>query len=524
MTRTPTESPSDVPSSTPSSPESNTVRQLFQQEFLVPLVNGSAFFTINETVVIGDLYASYTPRFAPESVGLVFSECIANFQTQRVFNVPNSTNTSTNILEYTCGYLSRFVNVSTYPQLFLEYVNGNLDTVTSDLQNLEVNVIRAENTQAVQVLETPAPTPLGPTIPPSTLSPYPSPMPSGVPTALGPTASPTEDKIPEITPQPTPGDNRGDGFPVPAIAAIVVVAGIAILLGLAFFFRQRLKKRQASSPRNRRHGGNDVFVRRKDVQSDVGIGMPPSGSIMSDKSLVSEGGSGLGGASDDEMDGTKNLQDEFDQYKDQNLEQLRSDVEGNLAGFEGIMSAAVTKALMGDEDSKIDHRELMWGCHGNPTGAEVEASALCDVNDWLKRNELAPVERKRAFMQDMLNKMVASVRFGVLHAEDASRTIHESAALLGLQLANELPMTTVIISGMRKTVKAAQFVKVLEEFGEIDVAAVASGERGFGIVRFRHPKSVERAMRRYRNAEIVVEDVAVQLKVITPSGEVLSRA
>jgi hypothetical protein len=224
------------------------------------------------------------------------------------------------------------------------------------------------------------------------------------------------------------------------------------------------------------------------------------------------------------VDEAKNLQDEFDQYKDQNLEELRANVEGNLSGFEGIMSAAVTKALMGDEDADLDSKELLWGCNEDPSGAEVEASVLVEVSDWLKRNDSSPAEQRRAFMQEILNKMVASVRCGVIAAEDASRTVHESAALLGLQLANDLPMTTIIISGMRKAVNASEIVKSLSEFGDIDKAAVASGKRGFGIVRFRHPKSVERAMRRYRTAEIVIEDVAVQMKVLMPSGEVLGRA
>jgi hypothetical protein len=118
---------------------------------------------------------------------------------------------------------------------------------------------------------------------------------------------------------------------------------------------------------------------------------------------------------------------------------------------------------------------------------------------------------------------VSSVRFGVIEANDASLTIHESAALLGLQLANELPMTTVIISGMRKTVSSSHIVKALREFGEIDVAAVASGQRGFGIARFRNPKSATLAIRRYRSGEIVVQDVAVQMQVLTPSGAVEGR-
>jgi hypothetical protein len=83
-------------------------------------------------------------------------------------------------------------------------------------------------------------------------------------------------------------------------------------------------------------------------------------------------------------------------------------------------------------------------------------------------------------MQDTLNKMVASVRHGVLGPDDASRTIHECAALLGLQLATEIPVTTLIITGMQKTVVAENMIEAFREFGEIAEAAVSSKDRGFG--------------------------------------------
>jgi hypothetical protein len=340
------------------------------------------------------------------------------------------------------------------------------------------------------------------------------------------------------------------GISVPAIASIVVLSAVVVLVLIVYFSRRR-RRQYLLEMQNKRTGADgggglasDGLMPSPSVPPPVGYPhygdsrtssfdaeegvnrniLSPSSSLMSNKSLLSDGGSGLSHPSSNEMDETKNLQDEFDQYKDQNLEQLRSDVEGNLTGFEGIMSAAVTKALMPDDEARADPADLLWGCQGQPTGAEVEASALCEVCDWLKRNENESLERKREFMQDVLNKMVASVRHGVLDADDASRTIHESAALLELQLANELPMTTVIVSGMRMSIDASVIVSVLDEFGDIDTVAVASGERGFAIVRFRNPKSVERALRRYRNDEIVIEDVAIQIRVLTPSGEILSRA
>jgi hypothetical protein len=118
-------------------------------------------------------------------------------------------------------------------------------------------------------------------------------------------------------------------------------------------------------------------------------------------------------------------------------------------------------------------------------------------------------------MQDMLNKMVSSVRQGIVGPDDGSRTIHECAALLHLQLANDLPVTTVILSGMRKTVTSKDVVASFRKFGVIEDAAVASNQRGFGVVRFKNQKSVDQVMRKFRTSEIVVQDVAVQVKVLT---------
>jgi hypothetical protein len=262
--------------------------------------------------------------------------------------------------------------------------------------------------------------------------------------------------------------------------------------------------------------------RRDVVTHDVVVS--PTESLLTNTSLLSTGESGLSGESDDEYDGTKDLQDEFDKYKDQNLEQFRDGVENTVAGMEGVMSAAVTMAHMIDDVAVIDESELWWGCERPCSGVDIEASALFEVCDWLKRNEAAPPERRRSFMQEILNKMVTSVKNGVLNADDGSRTIHEAAAILGLHLEEALPVTTIILSGMRKTITADEMSRAIREFGDVDVAAVASGLHGFGIVRFRRQKSVERVMRRYKTGEIVIQDVAVQMKVLMANGIFDSRA
>lgn len=79
-----------------------------------------------------------------------------------------------------------------------------------------------------------------------------------------------------------------------------------------------------------------------------------------------------------------------------------------------------------------------------------------------------------------MNKMVSSVRHGILGPNNASRTVHECAAMLGLQLVEELPNNTVIVSGMPKSVKRGEMMEAFEDFGKIEDGAVASNARGFG--------------------------------------------
>lgn len=121
---------------------------------------------------------------------------------------------------------------------------------------------------------------------------------------------------------------------------------------------------------------------------------------------------------------------------------------------------------------------------------------------------------RRSIMQKQLNKMTASVLHKVIGPEDATRTIHEIAVLLGLRLSSELPMTTILVAGMRQKAREADMRRTFGMFGDVTVAAVAPNERGFGIVRFKTSNAVNRLMVKYRKEDIVVEDVAVQLIVI----------
>jgi hypothetical protein len=547
-TATPTVMPTNATTIMPTA--SPTIRYFvsdgrFRQNFLMQ--SGYNIFNESDVDLLMEIFENYT-EFLIRQIGLdnitqvcsdadenpicTYTTCLLDVQTQ----VVETNGEKANSVDYSCTYKSQNVNTSYIRDYFPDYVNANLRNLTDEMQELDIPVNRA--LQVVVRLT-----------PPSTLRPSPSPT---IRPTLSPSHFPSNQPSSFVFIVPTPPvDFTTAPTPQPdepnfKIIASTVVVGGAVAFALLLWYYINWKKKNSTnigsfpgtqdstSPTmgeqsrrislRHRHGRSSSHSNERESagrfqEPVVAVVISPSDSLLSNKSLVSTGELVVGEDSGDENDGTKNLQDEFDKYRDQNLEQLRQDVEGNLSGFEGIMSAAVTSALMGDEERNVDMQELLWGCGPNPTGTEIEASALYEVYDWLKRNEGVPSERKRAFMQEILNKMVTSVRYGVLKAEDASRTIHESAALLELPLAEELPMTTVLVSGMRKTATAEDMVKAMREFGDIDVAAVASGRRGFGVVRFRRLKSVERALRRYQSGEIVIQDVAVQVKVLKPNDD-----
>lgn len=259
-----------------------------------------------------------------------------------------------------------------------------------------------------------------------------------------------------------------------------------------------------------------------DLLHDVDQDLPQDDSLVSNQSLISAGMS-MSSDSGHEDDARDFLADEFDQIKDQNLEKMRTEVEGTVTNVDGMMSQALLKALMDDEDTNRDMNELTWG--GSRTSIEIEASVLCEMNDWLKRKEGASLDERRAFMQETLNKMVASVRHGIVEPDEASRTIHECAAMLALQLAENIPETALIVTGMRKTVGTEEMIASFKEFGDIEGAAVSPNQRGFGLVRYRSPKSVLRAIDRFKVSEIVVQDVAVMIRVLkSESGSIAQEA
>ena len=81
--------------------------------------------------------------------------------------------------------------------------------------------------------------------------------------------------------------------------------------------------------------------------------------------------------------------DEFDNYKNQDLETLRNAIERSVDGVEGMVSLAMAHAYTSDHP-KMDTLLEWFG--GEQDDGRIEASCLCDTYDWLKINEMSSLD------------------------------------------------------------------------------------------------------------------------------------
>lgn len=217
----------------------------------------------------------------------------------------------------------------------------------------------------------------------------------------------------------------------------------------------------------------------------------------------------------DDVDPLTSQDDDFDSFKDQNIEAMRTEVGENVKGTDEMMSQAVTRALISSEEASD-----VWG--NGMESVEIEAAVLHETYTWMRTTD-ASIGDRRVFMQDQLNKMVLCVRNGFVPSEQASRTIHECAALLGLEIAEAIPRTSLMVTNMRKAAEVEDLIEAFETFGAVREAAVAPNESGFGLVRYASHKGVSRAMEQFRMGEIIVQDVAVRVLVIGENDASLTR-
>lgn len=129
---------------------------------------------------------------------------------------------------------------------------------------------------------------------------------------------------------------------------------------------------------------------------------------------------------------------------------------------------------------------------------------------------------RNEIMNRTVQQMTKSVRYGVIGPDDASRTIHECAVLLGLKLAADIPVTTVLLSNMPNHVTVEEIRKTFTVYGNISTIAIAppsnnitpDATTGFGILRYTSDDAVIQVMNKFQSDKVIVQNVPVQLKVI----------
>ncbi|EJK54115.1 hypothetical protein THAOC_26325 [Thalassiosira oceanica] len=211
-------------------------------------------------------------------------------------------------------------------------------------------------------------------------------------------------------------------------------------------------------------------------------------------------------------------QDELDNYKNQDLEAFRSGVVSAVVGVEGMLSFAIAKALTGPDET-----DMPWAIDegdANNANGIIEASCLCETYDWLKRVDRTNLTADSAheYLQVLLNRIVMMVVYGVTNPMQGVHIVHACATILGLDLKKELPPTTLVITGMRKTNDLEQghkyIIKAFKPFGKIEEAAISTNNRGFGFVSFFNPESVQKALKKFREYSIDIQDVSVSIKAL----------
>lgn len=437
VTAQPSEDPTYKPTSSPSisaAPSSEpslfpTVEPTFTNEIVskatfiqlylasTPLEEGTLEASWFENVMV-----SFTPEITTDNTSRVTTTCEfldGKFAGGR--KLRSRFLQSAVLVTYNMEYRSIHTNVTDYDQKFKSWMNNNLETVVNRLKLANVDIDGAQ--QAFILGETLAPTVLPSAVPSFKPSSYPSEEPSTAPSGLPswkPSTIPSHvpSDVPSVNPTNRPSAEPSftpsfqvtkEGSNNVTIAAVAGTIGAgALIVFVGFCFRRKLRQgvdnNRATSPLPRlmprlrspfrqNVSGLSSDTNGANVNAIVGE-HPENESIVSEESLISTGSS-RDNESDSDIDyndDTYNLADEFDKYKDQNLEKMRSEVEGMSSNFDGMMSQALTKALMDDMDEDDGGMSVVTSDMAN--SMEIEATVLCDINDWLKKKEGATPDEK----------------------------------------------------------------------------------------------------------------------------------
>jgi len=281
VSMSPTE-PSSAPSSQPTWTEASTKKTKFRQEFMVG--NGKEF-NADEIIIFESLYRTYTLQFAPvpdsEVITKIDTTCTVDRQEillirdrrllrsnlnekeswlieQKSGNISISSNVTSQLrrrrrqrrvqdtanpqtsylsVDFTMSFESKYHNVMTYPRLFQNWTNSNLEQVLDQMKTLSINVTEVDKAQRI-IVSTPVPSmSLAPSMPP-TVSPTTTPGPT-----LGPIEGATD--IPSSTlPTSMPTPEQSEVKSLIIIAVSIIIAFSIIAAGLFICYKKRRDTRE----------------------------------------------------------------------------------------------------------------------------------------------------------------------------------------------------------------------------------------------------------------------------------------
>lgn len=448
LSQHPSLQPSDAPTVEPT-----YTRQIVSKATFLQIFYSATAFTTLEAKNFENVMRLFTDLMTEERTDRVETNCefLEGRSMARRLRGLNE-NEPAVLVKYTMEYKSIHTNVTDYDELFKNYVNNNIAFVVDSLNISNVDVTGAERTFILENTSRPTMSPSkDPTTKPSafptgrpTTSPsgipstepsitptnYPSTLPSDPPSKLPsipPSNAPSNEPSIEPTKEPTISPtNQPSEFPssppksetpliAGAVAGIISAGALIFVMGICF---RRWKRRgdtaggltpslfpltQEVPPAplplpSSRHGNSTLGSTARSTNGANPVTDPAENTAWSDaNSFISTGSSRRDDSdSDIEYDDTYNLADEFDKYKDQNLEKMRSEVEGMSSNFDGMMSQALTKALMDDMDE--DHDAIDDLVIDPQNSMEIEATVLCDMHDWLKKRENANADERYVFV------------------------------------------------------------------------------------------------------------------------------
>mmetsp|Transcript_7131 Transcript_7131/g.9259 ORF Transcript_7131/g.9259 Transcript_7131/m.9259 type:complete len:728 (-) Transcript_7131:122-2305(-) len=213
--------------------------------------------------------------------------------------------------------------------------------------------------------------------------------------------------------------------------------------------------------------------------------------------------------------------EEAEDATEDSMEVVRNAVEGAVPGTEMMLSRAIINAFTDDKELKRILPTESTKERAKEDSLVYEADCIFATFQWLRQNSTNTththdsMDRKYLMLQTQINRMVAVVRHSLLSPYDASKAIHSVAAILGMELAVPVTRNTIVLFGLRRDVKRSHVLQAMKIYGTVDNVAVASGDKGFALCRFRGTNSAKRAIGASMRDEIVIQHVSPQVTEVT---------